>query len=694
LAWSDVANETGYKLEVKNSAGAWTDLATLGADVTTFNHDGLNASTAYTYRISAFNAAGSSPLSAELTVTTQPPLQPPTAPTLSTTGNSHSTITLAWSDVANETGYKLEVKNSAGAWTELATLGADVTTFNHDGLNASTAYTYRISAFNAAGSSPLSAELTVTTEAPPLQPPAQPVLGGTVASHTSLNLGWGEVANATEFRLERRLANSTTWAEVARISVGTTNHVDTGLSASTAYVYRLRAFNAAGFSAYSEELTLTTAAPPLQPPVAPVLQAQALSHAQVALSWTAVENETGFTLQRRDGTGESWISISSPAADVTSYIDTQVRPLTTYAYRIAATNAAGSSGYSAEVNVTTPVAPVLPPASPSLQATAISPTEVRLQWSDVANELNYIIEGRLDGGTVWTTVTSLDANTTSFTDSGLTPETTYVYRIRAANSGGESAWTEATVRTPAKPLEVQASVNFVRIDDQTSGLWPLEFGADGTWIASQSSDLPAGIGVTVLPETPVVWAAGSSEARALIGTGGTNRVAAGWSGAPLTLNLSIPRGTPRQIAMYFVDWHRTGASQQVSIRDATTGTNLATRSIEAFGDGKYLVYDIEGNVVVTLNSSEGDAVLSGIFVGEGLPAPISDNPLTFRVLGADPSGMRVRISGDSGQRFKVQRTTDFRTWTDVANSILLSPSTEMTLSGEVTGGFFRTVNTQ
>ena len=76
------------------------------------------------------------------------------------------------------------------------------------------------------------------------------------------------------------------------------------------------------------------------------------------------------------------------------------------------------------------------------------------------------------------------------------------------------------------------------------------------------------------------------------------------------------------------------------------------------------------------------------------PAPISDNPLTFRVLGADPNGMRVRISGDSGQRFKVQRTTDFRNWTEVANSILLSPSTDMTLSGEVTGGFFRTVNTQ
>jgi hypothetical protein len=53
----------------------------------------------------------------------------------------------------------------------------------------------------------------------------------------------------------------------------------------------------------------------------------------------------------------------------------------------------------------------------------------------------------------------------------------------------------------------------------------------------------------------------------------------------------------------------------------------------------------------------------------------------------------VRISGDSGQRFKVQRTTDFLNWTDVANSILLPSSADMTLPGEVNGGFFRTVNT-
>ena len=692
LAWNDVDHESGYSIERRTSSGEWVEIATPAANETSFSDAGLAPATTYLYRIRALSTAGNSPYSAEAHVRTQnAPLLPPSTPTLSTSGISHSTIVLEWSDVANETGYKLEVKNSAGAWTELATLNAGIATFSHNELNASTTYTYRISAFNGAGSSALSSDLTVTTQAPPLLPPGTPTLSTSGISHSTIVLEWSDVANETGYKLE--VKNSAgAWTELATLNAGIATFSHNELNASTTYTYRISAFNAAGSSAYSEELSLTTAALPLQPPVAPMLQGQAWSHAQVALSWSAVENETGFSLQRRDGTGGSWVTISSPAAEVVNYIDTQVSPSTTYAYRIAATNAAGSSGYSDEVNVTTPAAPVLPPAAPSLQATAISPTEVRLEWSDVADEVNYILERQLDGVTA--SVTTLPANVASFTESDLAPETTYIYRIRAANGGGESAWTEATVTTPAKPLEVQASVNFVRVDDQASGLWPLEFGIDGTWIASQSPDLPSGVGVTVLPETPVVWAADSSETRALIGTGGANRVAAGWSGAPLTLNLSIPRGTPRRIALYFVDWHRTGASQQVSIRDAATGTNLDTRSFEAFGEGKYLVYDIDGNVEVTLNSSEGDALLSGIFVGGGLPAPISDNPLAFNVLRADPNGMRVRISGDSGQRFKVQRTTDFRNWTDVANSILVSPSADMTLSGESTGALFRTVNTQ
>ena len=78
------------------------------------------------------------------------------------------------------------------------------------------------------------------------------------------------------------------------------------------------------------------------------------------------------------------------------------------------------------------------------------------------------------------------------------------------------------------------------------------------------------------------------------------------------------------------------------------------------------------------------------FTTERLAQVTIARPLIGMVL----SGEKEFWLGDSGQRFKVQRTTDLQTWTDVADSTLVTDSTEMTLSGEAARGFFRTVNSQ
>jgi predicted phage tail protein len=695
LRWNDVSTGQGYRLEARTGDGAWTEFATPAASTMSFQHSGLAPSTRYEYRIRAFNQAGLSAYSDVVSVMTQaPPLQIPSAPVLTISGTTHSQISLSWTDVERESGYKIE-RTSAGApdWTEIGSLAAGGTSFVDNGRSPSTTYTYRIRAFNEAGHSAYSSELSVTTQAPPLQPPVQPVLHGTVGSHTALNVTWGNIENATEFRLERRAAGSSSWSEIATIPAGTITHADTALAPSTTYVYRLRAVNSAGFSAYSDELSLTTDAEPLGPPAIPVLQAQVVSHSEVRLNWAAVENEMGFTIERRTGVAGGWVTIARSEVDATGFVDTQVLPSTTYAYRIEASNAAGSSGFSAEVSVATPAAPVLAPAAPVLLASAVSATEVRLEWNDVENETGYVLERRADGGSSWMELARLGANATGYSDSELRAETTYFYRIRAVNSGGASASAEATARTLVAPPEVQSSVKFVAFDSATAGLWPLDYGAGGTWIATQPPNFPTNISVAFDSATQVAWQVSADDPRALTATSGAN-IAAAWTAGQLRLNLYVPRGAPRRVALYFVDWSRMGSSQEISIRDVKSGTNLDTRSLDEFANGKYVVYEVEGNISISIGASEGGAVLSAILFGEGVPAPISDRPLIFTILGSEPDALRVRVAGDSGQRFKVQTTADFQTWTDVTQSILVATSMEMSLRRAAARSFFRTVNTR
>jgi len=94
------------------------------------------------------------------------PLSPPAAPTgLTATPTGGTTAALTWTDNAdNETGFKIERKQGeASSFVEIATVGADTTSFNDSGLSFDTEYTYRVRATNAAGDSAFSNEDSAIT---------------------------------------------------------------------------------------------------------------------------------------------------------------------------------------------------------------------------------------------------------------------------------------------------------------------------------------------------------------------------------------------------------------------------------------------------------------------------------------------------------------------------------------------------
>ena len=105
-----------------------------------------------------------------------------------------------------------------------------------------------------------------------------------------------------------------------------------------------------------------------------------------------------------------------------------------------------------------------PPNPPSnLRATALSPTSVRLNWSDNStNEDSFAIQRKTGSGN-FAQIKVLGANTRSYTNSGLQAATSYTYRVNARNIGGSSAFSNnATVTTdgvsPAPPGNLIAVV--------------------------------------------------------------------------------------------------------------------------------------------------------------------------------------------------------------------------------------------
>ena len=133
---------------------------------TTWDPGTMAENTPYYWRIDEVGGGGTT-TGDVWSFTTEEAPSPPAAPSaLGATAVSSSQIDLGWTDNAdNEDGFKIESKTT-GAFEQIDTVGADVTTYNDTGLSASTTYTYRVRAYNGAGDSAYSNEASDTTFEP------------------------------------------------------------------------------------------------------------------------------------------------------------------------------------------------------------------------------------------------------------------------------------------------------------------------------------------------------------------------------------------------------------------------------------------------------------------------------------------------------------------------------------------------
>lgn len=279
-----------------------------------------------------------------------------------------------------------------------------------------------------------------------LNPPQKPTdLTATAVSSSEIQLEWKDNStDETGFKIERKLHSSGSWKEIAQPSANTRTYKDTNLDSNTTYDYRIRAYNNYGDSDYSNVASATTSAAIPQAPTN--LAATALSSTQITLTWQDNStNELGFKVERRKGLSGDWSEIVSLGQNIVEYQDDELDPNTTYYYKVAAYNNAGSS-YSNEASVTTTEG--VPAQPTNLVAKALSATQVKLTWQDNStNETGFKIERKTGSSGSWNVVKQLSFNATEYTDEGLTPETTYYYRVVAYNSVGNSPSDEVQVMT-------------------------------------------------------------------------------------------------------------------------------------------------------------------------------------------------------------------------------------------------------
>ncbi len=168
LSWNDVSGEIGYRIQRSTdstftNAALITTIDGIAANVTSYSDANLSAGITYYYRLQAIGTSSDSAFTNPPVSATTPaaPLVP-AAPAWTSIRAFSRSIQLNWSNVAGESGYKIE-KLVNGVWKQIAAPGADVITYTDNGLKAGRTYSYRIRAYNAAGNSAYSAIANITT---------------------------------------------------------------------------------------------------------------------------------------------------------------------------------------------------------------------------------------------------------------------------------------------------------------------------------------------------------------------------------------------------------------------------------------------------------------------------------------------------------------------------------------------------
>jgi fibronectin type 3 domain-containing protein len=488
LSWFDAStNEGGFGVERSLDGSNFSEIATTGANETTYTDGGLSSGVRYYYRVRALgkgnSVSGYSNTASAMTGDTTAPSVPTG---LAGVAANCGQVILGW-NASTDTGgsglggYNVYVWQN-GTWTfvDLVT----TTSASLSGLAASTTYYYAVAAVDNAGNvSALSGWVAVSTPACTVSLPAAPTgLAASAVSCGQIDLTWNASTGASSYMLY--VWQNGAWTPSKQVT--TTYTSVTGLAASTTYYYAVAALNSAGTSALSgwvgattpgcatstttttsSSSTTTTLASGTTPPTPTGLTAAAASCSQVNLSWNASSGATAYRVYIWQNA--SWVTLTQVVT--TSAASTGLAGSTTYYYEVAALNSAGASAPSAWVAATTPacatsttttststttttttlgcgdtIAPTVPTG---LGATATSCSQIHLGWSASSDSSGiaprYYVY-RNNGTSPIATVSTL-----AYDDAGLAASTSYSYNVAAVDGCGNVSGKSVTVvaNTPA-----------------------------------------------------------------------------------------------------------------------------------------------------------------------------------------------------------------------------------------------------
>ena len=239
----------------------------------------------------------------------------------------------------------------------------------------------------------------------------------------ALRVNWTKDANASGYIVD--IYKDGKWARAAKITSNvTTTYRASGLSASTVYKFRVRAYKMEGktavYGAYSAELAART-----NPSVMTGAKLSGRAADALRINWTKNASADGYIVEMYQG--NKWVRVAKITNNsTTTFRKAGLKASIAYKFRVRAYKMSGSTAlygnYSATVTARTN-----PSVMKGVKIGGKAKDALRVNWTKNTSAQGYIVEMYQNGK--WVRVAKItNSNTTTFRKAGLAKNTTYKFR--------------------------------------------------------------------------------------------------------------------------------------------------------------------------------------------------------------------------------------------------------------------------